>query len=184
MTVGLYTLVLYSTLTIAFDLYVSIFDQIGREAMSTWMNRFFFAVGILLFFLVFLVLPRRKESYLAFSLLVLGVAFSLHLLSIPAKRFHFFQYAPLTYLVYEAIGFRIQGSNRYLWSFTLVTILGLGDESLQWLLPDRHFGLADVVLNAVAGLFTLVFIGYVLGEENYPWPRTKKATPKGSGPIA
>jgi hypothetical protein len=55
-----------------------------------------------------------------------------------------------------------------------VTLIGLGDESLQAIVPKRHFGLLDLVVDLVAGLLTLAFIGFVVGEENYPWGRPLK----------
>ena len=50
-----------------------------------------------------------------------------------------------------------------------MALIGLGDETLQWMLPNRYFGIVDLVVNTAAGLFALAFIGFVLGEENYPW---------------
>ena len=53
----------------------------------------------------------------------------------------------------------------------MVSVVGLGDETLQWILANRHFGILDLLTNTTAGLLTLVFIVFVLGEENYPYPR-------------
>jgi hypothetical protein len=47
----------------------------------------------------------------------------------------------------------------------LVALAGLGDETIQWLLPDRHFGVLDLAINSVAGLLALVFIGFVWNPE-------------------
>ena len=105
---------------------------------------------------------------MSFTLICLGVAFSLQILTIPAKRFHFLQYAPLTVLVFDALRFTIRGRFLYIWTLALVALIGLGDETLQWMLPNRYFGIVDLVVNTVAGLFALAFIGFVLGEENYP----------------
>lgn len=50
-----------------------------------------------------------------------------------------------------------------------MALIGLDDETIQWILPSRHFGVLDIFVNAEAGLLTLVFIRFVLREENYPW---------------
>ena len=78
------------------------------------------------------------------------------------------QYGPLTLLVFDALRFRFTGRPLYLWTFVAVTIIGVGDEALQGILPQRHFGLLDIVVNSTAGLLTLAFIGWVIGEEYYP----------------
>ena len=54
-----------------------------------------------------------------------------------------------------------------------MSVIGLRDETLQWILPNRYFGIPDLLTNAAAGVLTLVFIVFVLGEENYPYPRVE-----------
>jgi VanZ family protein len=165
-----YIIVLYSTLGIAFDLYVSVYDQVGKETVSTWMNGSFVLTGTCLLLVVIIFLRPKASGYVAIVLICLCVAFCLDQLTVPAKRFHFFQYAPLTILVFDALRFRISDHGIYIWVMAIVSFVGLGDETVQWLLPDRHFGIPDLVINSTAGLLTLVFIGFVLKEENYPWP--------------
>ncbi|MFQ5930356.1 MAG: VanZ family protein [Acidobacteriota bacterium] len=167
--VASYTVFLYATLSVSFDMYSFVYDRIGREAMSRWMNMMFVPVGLILLLFVLFFLPRKFGVYLSFSLICLGVALCLNLLTIPAKRFHFFQYAPLTVLVFDALRFSVKDHYLYVWTLAAVALLGLGDETIQWMLPSRYFGLTDVAVNAGAGLLTLAFIRFVLGEENYPW---------------
>lgn len=169
--VAVYTGILYSTLTVAFDLYVSVYDRMGRAVVSSWMNRAFLAAGLLLLLVVIRVAPRKLSGYVAFLLIGLAVAFCLQYLTIPAKRFHFFQYAPLTVLVFDALRFRCQDQSIYVWTLSTVFLIGLGDETIQGLLPDRYFGVVDLAINTAAGALTLAFIGFVWREENYPWPR-------------
>ena len=69
----------------------------------------------------------------------------------------------------EALRFRVRDRNLYLWTFLLVSLIGVGDEFLQGLLTDRHFDTKDVVVNALAGLLALAFVGFAVREENYPW---------------
>lgn len=164
----LYTIFLYSTLTVAYRVYVSLYEQIGRDTMSQWMNLSFLVAGavLLLFFLPLVF--QDWSRILAFAMICLSVAYCLAYLEVPAKRFHFFQYAPLGVLLFDAVGFRWSGRQRYLLTAAGVAFLGLGDELIQWVLPNRHFGVPDLVVNSVAGILALCFIGFVVGEENYP----------------
>ncbi len=168
--VALYTIVLYSTLTVAFDLYVSVFDRVGKATVSQWMNLSLAGTGALLVLLTVVWIRPRASGYLALLLIGLSLAFCVSQLPIPAKRFHFFQYAPLTVIIFDSLRFRCSDRSIYVCSMALVTLIGLGDETIQWMLPDRHFGTIDLVINSAAGLLTLVFIGFVLGEEKYPFP--------------
>lgn len=174
--VALYTIFLYSTLTIAFDLYVSVYDQVGRATVSKWMNLGLAGAVTVVMVVTIAKIRPRASGYLALLLIGLSLVFCVSHLPIPAKRFHFFQYAPLTVLVFDALRFRCRDRGIYVCSMAVVTIIGLGDETIQWLLPDRHFGVLDLVINSAAGLLTLVFIGFVLGEENYPFPAEPNET--------
>ena len=169
--VVLYTVFLYSTLTLAFDLYVSLFDRMGREFMDSLMSWMYLPLGLILIALIFLFFPRRIGAYVAFLLVALAFICCLQFLTVPAKRFHFLQYGPLTVLVFDALRFHCRDRYHYVWTLLIVALVGLGDETAQGILPDRHFGIPDVVLNAVAGLLTLAFLGFVVGDENYPWGR-------------
>ncbi len=177
--VVLYTVFLYGTMTLVFDLYVSLYDRIGRETMSTAINLTFLVVGMLLLAVVLRGSTNRAGSLLAFLLIVLATAFCLKQLTVPAKRIHFFQYAPLTLLIFHAVSFRSRDRYRYVWTLSLVALLGLGDEALQGLLPKRLFGLSDVVVNTVAGMLTLSFLAFVLPRKKEEGePRITNARPK------
>ena len=167
--VAAYTVFLYATLTIAYDIFMFYSNQVGPDSVLSYMNMAFVPVGVALLLFIIFSLPRVWGVYLSFALICLGVAFSLQILTIPAKRFNFFQYAPLTVLVFDALRFTIRDRFLYIWTLALVALIGLGDETLQWMLPNRYFGIVDLVVNTAAGLFALAFIGFVLGEENYPW---------------
>lgn len=168
--VVVYTVVLYSTLTLAYDLYIGVYRQIGEAVMSAWINRAFLAAGVALLLLFLPRLPRRARAYGALAAIAASVAISLQLITIPAKRLHFFQYAPLTVLAFHAIGFRTAGRARCAWTLGLVFVIGLGDELIQGTLPTRTFGVADLVTNAAAGLLTLVFIAVVLRGDQHSLP--------------
>jgi hypothetical protein len=180
LAVALYTLLLYSTLTIAFDLYVYVFDRVGRSTVSWWMNAALSGAAIVTgLFLIRLYRPRLS-GYLMMLIAGLVVAFCMQQLAVPAKRFHFFQYGPLTVLVFDALRFRFRGRDLYVFAFSAVALISLGDELIQGILPDRHFGLVDLAINATAGALALALIGLAVGDENYPIPQPKRPTEKDS----
>ena len=145
--VAFYTMFLYATLTLAYDIYVWFFDRLGKAFMSSLMIWMYLPLGLALLVFVLFFLPRRPRSYLVFLLICLAVVGCLNLLTVPAKRFHFLQYAPLTLLLFEALRFRFQGRALYLWTLVAVTLIGVGDETLQAVLPQRHFGYIDIVVH-------------------------------------
>lgn len=169
LALAVYTVVLYSTMTIAFDIYVYYYNRLGHAFMSKVMSLIYLPVGIVLLGFIGFSLPRRLSSYFAFLLICLGMVYCLNFITVPAKRFHFLQYSPLTLLVFDALRFKHGGRYLYMWTFAVVLLVGLGDEILQGLMPKRHFGIQDIGINSMAGLLTLVFIGFVISEENYPW---------------
>jgi len=182
LAVAVYTVILYSTVTLAFKIYVYIFDRMGKPFMSSAMNWLYVPVGLVLFWLIVFALPRRLGSYLAFLMIVAAMVYCLSHIPIPAKRFHFLEYAPLAVLIFDAVRHHSKDRYAYVWAMFLVTLVGLGDEILQGIVPNRYFGVNEVVTNASAGLFALVFIGFVMGEENYPLPHPLKR-PRAGAPA-
>ncbi|MBI4444451.1 MAG: VanZ family protein [Acidobacteria bacterium] len=164
---GVYTVFLYSTLSVAYDIYVWFYDRLGLQTMSQVMSLAYVPVGFTLLVFVVRRLPWALSRYVAFGLITLGMILALKSLTVPAKRFHFLQYGPLTLLVFDALRFRFQGRHHYLCAFGLVALIGLGDEAIQAILPQRHFGVQDLLVNSAAGLMMLLFIRFVVGEEQY-----------------
>ena len=165
--VAAYILFLYSSATLAFNTYVWLLERQGKvlfQAM-TWM---YLPIGLLLLLSLLFFFPRRLGSYSAFVLICLALALALQYLVVPAKRFHFFQYGIVTFLVFDALRFRFCGQYLYVWSLGTVALIGLGDETVQSLMPKRHFGLLDLGVDAVAALLTLALIRFVIREDNYP----------------
>gem|GEM_PF-1402648 len=173
---ALYTLFLYSTLTVAFRIYVDVYDQVGRQTVSWWINAGLISIAVVGGALLCRIYRPRVAGYLVLILSGCALAFALHVLTVPAKRLHFFQYVPLTLLLFDALRFRRRSPDLYVYTFAAVCLIGLGDELLQGLLPNRYFGVTDLVVNATAGLLTLAVLGFVVREENYPYPSRKPTT--------
>ena len=112
--VAAYTVLLYGTLTVAFDLYTAVYGRLGEVEMSQSINRVFLVAGLALLGFIVLGLPRKVRSYLVFGLICLAVAACLQVITTPAKRLHLFQYGPLTMLVFDAVRFRVASRFRYI----------------------------------------------------------------------
>lgn len=108
--------------------------------------------------LVFLLRqPRFRSWRLAAVLVGLGVLYGLAATQseTPEERLHLIEYGGVALLTELALPFRFRGVARFLvaWAITIAT--GWCDELVQGLLPNRHYDLHDVALNAVSGLLAL-----------------------------
>ncbi len=73
-------------------------------------------------------------------------------LRVPEERLHLLQYGVLTYFISKVMPDRIQGIFRYLLVICLVTLLGVGDEIIQALRPNRVGDVRDVMINFLSSL--------------------------------
>ncbi len=158
----LYTAGLYSSLNLTYNLYVSVFDRIGRHRMSLLVNSFYAVVAVALALVLARRLPRSIGRYSAFLAILVAAGLLLNMEPVPADRIHLIQYAPLACLAYEVHRFRWEGLRCHAAALGTVVLVGCGDELLQSLLPSRHFDPHDVLLNTMAGILVLAFIGFVL----------------------
>ncbi len=103
--------------------------------------------------LMVLILSRRSLLPLS-PLRLLGLAGVLGgyglifwLVRIPAVRLHTMQYGLFTWLVTRSLHGRLPLGWVYGWALLLVMAVAVGDESIQWFLPNRHGLLKDVLLD-------------------------------------
>ena len=74
------------------------------------------------------------------------------------KKAHLIEYGILTYLIHDLVRDRFPGRGGYLLSFIAVSMIGLVDELLQTLVPQRSFDLGDIGSNMLAAFLMLVLI--------------------------
>jgi len=70
----------------------------------------------------------------------------------PVEAFHLVQYGILSMLVYRALLHRYTDGGVFVLSVLLTTMVGILDEWVQWLIPERYWGLRDVGINFTAAL--------------------------------
>ncbi|MDP6953849.1 MAG: VanZ family protein [Alphaproteobacteria bacterium] len=98
------------------------------------------------------VRPRRTLAWLVAAV---GLALAGLLLAdpaFPAKRVHVFQYALLALVVRQGLAGRIGGMPLLAMSALVAALLGVHDELVQGIRPERYFGLSDILVNSVSAL--------------------------------
>lgn len=127
-----------------------LYKTMGREGLGLGLNGLL--VLAILFFFIF-IYRNCSKGYptlgLISALLLLGGAIAMSL-DVPEERLHFLEYGILGCLVLKAMegGWRLP----FLSSFVFVSIVGGGDEAIQWLLPNRVGDLRDVLMNSFGGV--------------------------------
>ena len=148
-----YIILIYSSLPFTVDLLNLIYNFVGREKFSLYVNI------ILLFFIVFIIYNLRKEIrklilLSACLLVILLVAFEIDR---PAERIHFVQYGVLGFL-----SMRILKTGIYktiVFSLIIIFMVGTLDEIIQHFLPNRVGDVRDVIFNVLGGI-SGIWVGY------------------------
>lgn len=76
----------------------------------------------------------------------------------PAERLHLLEYGLLGFLIFRALLLDASTGRAYILAWIIATLIGLGDEGVQWILPTRVFEWADVALNAASSGLGLVAV--------------------------
>jgi len=143
----LYTLFIYASLPFARGVQQSLRALFGGQ-LGLLIN---FLLLVPLLFLGLRVLrlsPKKRFLFVLLSSAALGFAMQME---IPEERIHLLEYGLLGALLLKAMSLKMVPRLRFGTALVLGTMIGLGDEGIQWLLPDRVFDWWDVAYN-VAGL--------------------------------
>ncbi len=104
---------------------------------------------------VALLLKQRQSTFagyvwlLGIAGLVIYLTFGLRA-GTPEEAVHFVQYGMLSLLFYRAFTHRVRDYSIYAAAAIAGTIVGMVDETVQWLTPGRHFAVRDIWLNFTA----------------------------------
>jgi len=153
------TIGIFITVPIARSLQKFIYGSVGKE-FFTYTVLFVIISGLTasLYFLIFRLKIKNFSQY--FWLIASGglyVYFTLQLKEHPEEAVHFLEYGLLSFFIFKALSHRIRDWTIYLITILFVSLVGITDEFIQWLLPSRFWGYKDVGINALAaGIFMLV----------------------------
>ena len=156
-----YILAIYLTLPVMRSILDFLKDNLGGDTMGMLLN----AALILAAAGLAGAGARRGIESLAQIVLCLAImGWAVYQLDIPEERVHFLQYGLLGILVFMT---RRSGSWWELGALAgFVVLVGIGDELIQWWLPNRVGDLRDVAMNAGAGV-----LGLWIGRSLFPRAR-------------
>ena len=171
--VVLWTVVIFLTIPFVRDFSNYVHRNWGRESFTYGVTVVIVlaAVGTVVFLL------RRPQTRLINYACLLAVAGLLVYLTFglgsgsPEEAVHYVQYGVLGVLIYRAFTHRIRDYSIYAAAAIVGTIVGMLDETVQWMTPRRYFGLNDIWLNFTA--VALIQIGLATGirpEMIRGWP--------------
>jgi len=107
-----------------------------------------------------------RRDWVPYAVLVAVFAAYGYLLAVfgtyPAERLHLIEYGLLGWMLFRALRLDLSGGRAYVVALVLTVLVGVGDESIQWILPQRFFEVKDVVLNAVSGVLGLLTVRFSL----------------------
>ena len=105
---------------------------------------------------------HRLRAFAALAFIALPYAYLLNEFArFPAERLHLLEYGLMGYVLLRALRLDLRPMWAYLVSFILAVCIGIGDECIQWVLPQRFFEVKDIQLNAVSAVLGLLLVRYV-----------------------
>ncbi len=119
-----------------------------------------------------LLFPLGILRAVGLTAIALGYAAIIVVAETPAVRLHALQYGLLAWLVTESLRGAVPVARVFAYSVLLTMAAGVGDETIQWLLPNRHGLLWDVVLDWVSAGLAL---GAIYLVRDYRPPESKPA---------
>lgn len=100
---------------------------------------------------------RRWKVLLGLGLIAPIYAYLLYeYAKFPAERLHLVEYGFMGYVLLRGLRFDLRPALAYLVSFALAVLIGIGDECIQWALPQRFFEVKDIQLNALSAALGLL----------------------------
>lgn len=145
----IWSLIIFATIPFARAIQKYLFQQWGREVFKYGVLS---VIGIAVVVSVICVLRHRSVSRSGYfwlaAVAVIFIGYSLELgRGNPGEAIHFIQYGVLGVLVYRALTHRIHDVRIYYVATIICGIIGIIDEVIQWLTPDRYWDLRDIWIN-------------------------------------
>jgi len=145
----LWSLAIFTTIPFARDIQKFVYATSGKGFFT---YAVLFITGIVMLLLLFRLRIKNKEQY--FWILLSGSLYSyltIMLRKHPEEAVHLIEYGVLGYLLFRALSNHVQDRTVYITSVLFVSLVGLMDEFIQWMMPERFWGLRDIGINALAG---------------------------------
>ncbi|MDE2868765.1 MAG: VanZ family protein [Chloroflexota bacterium] len=145
---------IYSTLGLAGTMARTL-REFGVLDASTWVLIAMFLVGMTILTQGLQVRPGGVEIAVMLGVAAAYVLLVLRSTASPAERTHLMEYGVVGVFIYEALVERVRQGQRVplppVIAVLVTAALGVVDEGIQWLLPDRVFDPVDMLFNLLAG---------------------------------
>jgi VanZ family protein len=162
-----WSLIIFVTIPLARTIQAFVAQQWGRELFTYAVLAA--TVIVLIITLIHLFRYRTASRYSFFWLLAVAAVFVAYTLKLgkrnPEEAIHFIQYGILGILVYRALSHRMRDITIYFAAAIICGIIGIVDETIQWLTPGRHWGLNDIWINFFSACLVHVAIAKGLQPE-------------------
>jgi hypothetical protein len=158
----IWSLLILVTVPVARVIQAYVSEHWGRDL-------FLYAVVVIIVLLLIvslqLITVKRTATAMNYAWLIsiatVFIVYTIQLRGNPEEAMHFVQYGILSILFYRALTHRIADYGIYFVALLLTTTVGIIDEAVQWLTPERVWGLKDIRLDSVAA--ALALLGLAMG---------------------
>ena len=150
--VALWALIIFLTVPFARDL-VDFLRSIGDLNILTYSVSIFIVIASILTVVSIAKRPSARTLDFVFLIGITGIFVYLTFrvgARRPAEVLHYLEYGLLGIFIYRAFSHRIRDYSIFVAVLITGTIVGVLDETIQWLTPRRYFTFEDIVLNLTA----------------------------------
>ncbi|MBI5676331.1 MAG: VanZ family protein [Nitrospirae bacterium] len=168
---------IFATVPLARDLQIFVYNTAGKE-LFTYIVVSIVVIGlaVLLYSFIFRLKVKKVSQYIWLILCAgLYLYFTLKLKTYPEEAVHFLEYGLLSYFFFRTLSQKIRDITVYITAALFVLLVGILDESFQWVIPQRFWDYKDIGLNFLAGGILLLGIWKGIEPEAICKPVRKKS---------
>jgi VanZ family protein len=156
---------------------ILVFNTINRYFSSEITASVSHIIMIILGVFYTVISVRKKKATQCLIILGIGALIVLSIMKFetnPNKYIHIPEYVLMTWLLYQALAIDYKGSGIFLLIFTCAALLGIVDEILQGIHPQRTYGWKDMIIDTASGFIgVLMLMGHKknLSPDDWTWIR-------------
>ena len=159
---------------------IVVFNSINRYFSSEITANVSHIIMIILGVFYTIVSVRKKKATQCLIILGIGALIVLSIVKFetnPNKYIHIPEYVLMTWLLYQALAIDYKGSGIFLLIFTCAALLGIVDEILQGIHPQRTYGWKDMIIDTASGfigVLMLVGLKKKSSQDDWTWIRQSR----------
>jgi len=160
--IGGYILLVYTTLGVVPGVWDFIDGLLGGNGAFVVMALLVAAGLVVLLHMVFIKKERDAKEYLLFMLFLWAYLALGKIARMPVEKVHMIEYSILGFMAYNALKIDL---DRYEWKLYIYgavfcLVIGVVDEVIQGILPNRVFDFRDIFINVVSSFTVLAVIRF------------------------